>query len=162
VSGAATVVVNYGPGTSTQVEIVMNEGNGQPGTVWDYTATIQPNASARKAGITKFGSRRLNLQGDGSYSGDVNIAEGLIRAQHDTALGLASTGTSGGTQTYSDSTTTVGALFSEVQTITVTGTTGTFNVTFNGQTTANLPFNIPAAGGTGPTASLQNALNALS
>jgi autotransporter-associated beta strand protein len=49
----------------------------------------------------------------------------------------------------------------EQQDITVLGTSGTFKVTFNGQTTADLPFNVPASGGVGPTASLQNALQAL-
>jgi autotransporter-associated beta strand protein len=47
------------------------------------------------------------------------------------------------------------------QTVTVTGTTGTFRVSFNGQLTGALAFNVPASGGTGPTASLQNALQAL-
>jgi autotransporter-associated beta strand protein len=50
----------------------------------------------------------------------------------------------------------------QAQTITVTGSGGTFALTFNnGQATGNLAANIPAAGGVGPTASLQNALNAL-
>jgi hypothetical protein len=55
-----------------------------------------------------------------------------------------------------------GAVFSEVQTITVSGTSGTFTLTFNGQTTGALPFNVPASGGSGATASVQNALSALS
>src|SRR5207302_4783 len=52
----------------------------------------------------------------------------------------------------------------EVQTITVnaTGTVGTFTLTFNGQTTAPLAYNVPASGGAGPTDSVENALNALS
>ena len=43
VSGTATISVPYGPGSSTLVEIVMNEGGGNPGTAWNYTATVFPN-----------------------------------------------------------------------------------------------------------------------
>jgi hypothetical protein len=39
-------------------------------------------------------------------------------------------------------------------------TGGTFTLSFNGQTTVNLAYNVPATGGGGPSASLQNALNA--
>jgi autotransporter-associated beta strand protein len=49
-----------------------------------------------------------------------------------------------------------------VQTVTVQGTFGTFTLTFNGQTTGNLPIGLPASGGSGPLASVQNALDALS
>lgn len=42
VSGAATITVPYGPGTSTSVEIVMNEGSGLAGTIWTYDMQIQP------------------------------------------------------------------------------------------------------------------------
>jgi uncharacterized repeat protein (TIGR01451 family)/uncharacterized delta-60 repeat protein len=38
--GPITVVVPFGPGTATTITIVINEGSGDPGTVWDYTATI--------------------------------------------------------------------------------------------------------------------------
>src|SRR5262249_37821567 len=51
---------------------------------------------------------------------------------------------------------------SEIQDVTVTGSAGTFTLTFNGQTTGSLAFNAAASRGTRPTASLQNALNALS
>src|SRR5207253_2024216 len=43
----------------------------------------------------------------------------------------------------------------EVQTVTVSGTAGTFTLTFNGQTTASLPFDVTAAG-------MQSAIDALS
>lgn len=89
VSGSATVLVPYGPGASTLVEIVLNEGGTDPGTVWDYTATIQPIAVTGMGGIIKFGSKRLTVQGDGTYRGDVDIREGIVRAQNDTALGAA-------------------------------------------------------------------------
>ncbi len=87
VSGSKTITVPYGPGLSTVVEIVMNEGNGVPGTAWTYTLSIQPSF-VTSGGITKFGSKRLNLQGDGLFTGDVDIAEGVVRAQNDTALGI--------------------------------------------------------------------------
>src|SRR6185369_7030055 len=39
-SGAGTLVFDYGPGLSTNVIIVINEGdNPDPNTAWDYTAT---------------------------------------------------------------------------------------------------------------------------
>src|SRR5439155_543446 len=71
-------------GTSTVIEIIMDEGGGQSGTVWDYTAQVFPNLPGS---LIKLGQRRLNLQGDGSYSGPTDIKEGVLRAQHDTALG---------------------------------------------------------------------------
>ena len=46
-NGAMTVVVPYGPGVSNDVTIVMNEGGGTPGTVWDYTATITPASTVQ-------------------------------------------------------------------------------------------------------------------
>src|SRR5262249_36442714 len=55
---------------------------------FSITSTIT-NFGNTQGGITKLGSKRLNIQGDGSYSGAVNINEGVLRAQHDTALGLA-------------------------------------------------------------------------
>ena len=41
ISGFGSFAVDYGPGGSTNVLIVMNEGgNANQGTIWDYTATI--------------------------------------------------------------------------------------------------------------------------
>jgi autotransporter-associated beta strand protein len=51
---------------------------------------------------------------------------------------------------------------SEVQLLTINGSSGSFTLSFLGQTTGLLPFNVPANGGVGPTASIQNALQALS
>jgi uncharacterized delta-60 repeat protein len=39
-NGSGTNVITYGPGNSTYVTIVVNEGSGDPGTIWDYTAVI--------------------------------------------------------------------------------------------------------------------------
>lgn len=92
VNGINTITVPFGPGTSTLVEIVMNEGTGITGTVWEYTATATPGNLA-PGGITKLGSRRLRIQGDGTYTNDVIVAEGVLRAQNDTALGSSVKGT---------------------------------------------------------------------
>jgi autotransporter-associated beta strand protein len=89
VSGTGTINLAWGPGSSTIVTIVMNEGGGQAGTVWTYSVVFSP-APTGGGGITKFGSKRLNLQGDGTYSGNVDIKEGVLRAQNDTALGNGS------------------------------------------------------------------------
>jgi len=40
-SGAGTFAVDYGPGTSTNIVIIVNEGNNPNGsTLWNYTATV--------------------------------------------------------------------------------------------------------------------------
>jgi autotransporter-associated beta strand protein len=51
---------------------------------------------------------------------------------------------------------------SEIQDVMVSATDGYFTLSYLGQRTAPLPFNIPASGGVGATASVENALNALS
>src|SRR5262249_48019459 len=43
------------------------------------------NFAATTGGITKLGTKRLALQGDGNYTGDVIVREGVLRAQHDSA-----------------------------------------------------------------------------
>lgn len=40
--------IAYGPGSSTKVTIVLNEGTGEPGTLWAYTANIATPAPQRK------------------------------------------------------------------------------------------------------------------
>src|SRR5262249_396982 len=92
VSGSATVTVPYGPGSSTIVEIVMNEGgNPNTPTKWEYSLQIFPATLA--GGITKLGSKRLNVQGDGTYTGVDTVKEGVVRVQNDTALGSSKGGT---------------------------------------------------------------------
>src|SRR5207244_9689346 len=71
-NGPVTVTINYGPGASTFVEIVVNErGNPNAGTAWQYNVVIVGNG--RFGGITKWGSKRLNIQGDGTYSNLVDV-----------------------------------------------------------------------------------------
>ena len=84
---------NYGPLSSTQIEIVMNQGGSlQSGTVWDYTVQVFPN-STPDGGITKLGSQLVVLQGDGTYTGPVDVKAGVLRAANSTALGLGGSAT---------------------------------------------------------------------
>ncbi len=45
------------------------------------------NNGAAVGGITKLGSQRLTIQSAGTYTGDVDIKEGVILVQNDTGLG---------------------------------------------------------------------------
>jgi autotransporter-associated beta strand protein len=108
-------------------------------------------------GFTKELTGLLVLTSANTYDGPTDINQGAIQAQNGLALGPA-----GSTVQVRD-----GAQLQlqtpTVQTIAVSGpTSGTFTLTFNGQTTGSLAVNVPASGGVGPTASMQNALNALS
>ncbi|OWK41577.1 Glycosyl hydrolase, BNR repeat precursor [Fimbriiglobus ruber] len=60
-------------------------------------------------GITKLGSRQLNVQGPGTYTGPVDIQQGILQAQSDTALGTQSTGTTNQSEVLTQTTTTVEA-----------------------------------------------------
>ncbi|MFO0801905.1 MAG: MBG domain-containing protein [Gemmataceae bacterium] len=69
-------------------------------------------ATRGPGGITKYGSQRLLLEGDGTYSLANNIKEGIVEARHNTALGQSTSGTynatSGSTpEVYNQTTTTV-------------------------------------------------------
>jgi len=95
----------------------------------------------------------------GGYNGIVNVVSVLSPTKFtytNTTTGLLASG--GGTVA-----TTTGGGISELQSLTVTNAAATFTVTFNGQVTGSLASNIPASSGGlgGPTASLENALNAL-
>ncbi|MFO0936548.1 MAG: autotransporter-associated beta strand repeat-containing protein [Gemmataceae bacterium] len=184
IPGSGTVSANFGPGPSTQIEIVVNEG-GSPdfGTIWDLT-NVTITTVAEGSGFVKYGSKTLQIQGPGTYSGDNTIAEGTIRAQSDTALGMKSSGTMRSQQVYTNTTTTVntaatllispslaelnGGISSGIQfwnenlvlnnpgqQVAVAGASGTFTLTYGGQTTIPLSINATAA-------EVQDALNALS
>ena len=74
------------------------------------TAPIADGAGGTApGGITKFGSLMLTLQGPGSYSGPVDVREGTLRVQNDTALGQSSSGTDTGSEVFATTTTTVEA-----------------------------------------------------
>lgn len=86
-------------------------------------------------GMAKNGQGKLVIGGVNSYVGVTNVNEGTLNLQSSSALG--------------------GPSLNEIQTVTVTGSAGTFTLTFNGQTTAALAFNATAG-------QVQTALNALS
>lgn len=74
--------------------------------------TLGGGAVQGPGGITKYGSMRLVLEGDGTYSLATDIREGIIDARHNTALGQSTSGTYSSTsgsipETYSQTTTTV-------------------------------------------------------
>ncbi len=78
------------------VEIVVNEGGGASpaqGNSWFYQATVTPTLTVPQGGINKFGSKRLIIQGNGTYTGAVDVEEGVLRIQNDTALGSSAAGT---------------------------------------------------------------------
>src|SRR5262249_12828793 len=102
VSGAATITVPYSSTAPapTLLEIVFNEPIIRADGNWSYTATVIPD-NPGGGGFTKFGSRRLNLQGEGLYSNTNDIKEGVVRVQYDTALGRSNTGTASGTNRFS-------------------------------------------------------------
>jgi autotransporter-associated beta strand protein len=91
VSGTGKASIHYSGG-STVIEIIMDEGGGPAGTAWTYTAQVIPDTIGA-GGITKLGSKRLRIQGDGTYTGPVDIQEGVLRIQSDTALGASTAGT---------------------------------------------------------------------
>jgi len=80
----------YASGTSSLAEIDMAET--APSSQWAYTATFFPTG-AGTGGIIKLGSKRLNLQGDGTFTGPVDVRQGVLRVQNDSALGDAWQGT---------------------------------------------------------------------
>lgn len=108
------------------------------------SAAAAPTTGPLPTGLTKVGQGRLTLTQADAYSGTTYVDEGILRIQNNDALG---TGTD-----------------NEIQRITVFDTVGTssYTLSFNGQTTGLLPFGLQASGGVGATASVQNALEALS
>jgi autotransporter-associated beta strand protein len=111
-SGSKTVTYpGGGPAPSALFEIVANPGGG--GTFgWSYTATVTPD-NPGGGGITKLGSQTLRLQGDGTYTGPVEVAQGTLVAQNDSALGHSTSGTAAtsapGTESFTTTNTTVDA-----------------------------------------------------
>ncbi|MSQ93232.1 MAG: hypothetical protein EXR98_01605 [Gemmataceae bacterium] len=110
------------------------------GVVQDPIANLLPSPIP-PADLTKVGAGTLIFPTANSYTGNTFINEGALNIRDDQALGVNT---------------------SAVQTLAVNGTSSTFTLTFKTQTTGSLNVGLPASGGVGPTASLQNALNALS
>lgn len=88
------VITPYAALPNTFITIVVNEGgNLNPGpTVWSYNAFVTPVGVAGGK-ITKLGSERLVIQGPGRYTQGVDIQEGVVRIQNDTALGAGTSAT---------------------------------------------------------------------
>src|SRR5207253_2856838 len=47
-TGPITYVIPYGPGAATDITIVINEGSGDPGTVWAFDATIENSVAGQR------------------------------------------------------------------------------------------------------------------
>jgi uncharacterized delta-60 repeat protein len=72
-TGPLAYVVPYGPGPSTEVTFVINEGSGDPGTVWDFSASIENEVAGNHIlvggeftsmnGVPRSGVARLNTDG---------------------------------------------------------------------------------------------------
>jgi autotransporter-associated beta strand protein len=74
-------------GSSNLIEIVMNETPGAGG--WQYDIQLLTSVAG---GINKFGGKRLRLAGNNSYSGAVNVQQGVLAAADDSAFGASSGG----------------------------------------------------------------------
>jgi uncharacterized delta-60 repeat protein len=78
VSGTNTVVIPFGPTnglTANTIEIVMNQGNGTPGTFWDFTASVQT-----------FAGDQLIVGGDFTSAGGVPGQDHIARLLGDGSL----------------------------------------------------------------------------
>ena len=110
------------------------------------TGTITDDGANK--GLTKESSGTLVLASANTYGGLTEVNQGVLEVENSQALG----GISGATDVFN------GAVLQlqtpPVQTVTVTGTAGSFTLTFNGQITPSLPFNASAL-------TVQAALNAL-
>jgi autotransporter-associated beta strand protein len=95
-SGGGTAGLSTGIG----VEQVFGPPPSQPSqltTTGQISDFLDLNTGAYDPGsIIKLGSQRLIIQGDGTYSGSSEVAEGTLRIQNDTALGRGSSGTGNG------------------------------------------------------------------
>ncbi len=80
----------------------------QPLSNLTITAPIA-DAPGAIGGITKYGSLLLSLQGAGTYSGAVDVREGTLRVQNDSALGQASSGTVTNNEVFTTTNTTIEA-----------------------------------------------------
>lgn len=179
IAGIGVEILN--PATTSELLIT--------GSMFDNVSSrSQPAAPAVTGGggFTKLGSRRLILQADGTYSGAVDVAEGTLRIQNDTALGsvpgsvgtVTNTtvednavleikgttlnpypndgGSAAGISVFNERLTLTGNGPSLNQIVTIGGASGTFKLTFQGQTTGPLDITSPTLGN-----DIQNALNAL-
>jgi autotransporter-associated beta strand protein len=91
-----TIPLSYAPignFSSTYISIVMDRGGDPSGpSAWTYQVQAVPNPATAPAGIVKTGSGLLDIQGDGSYQGGVDVQSGVLLVQNNTALGAPETG----------------------------------------------------------------------
>lgn len=79
--------ISYATPANTDLLIVVNKGGNQlfNTTVWTLSGSIVPTSASGT--LVKLGTEQLIIQGDGTYEGGVDIREGIVTAQNDTALG---------------------------------------------------------------------------
>jgi autotransporter-associated beta strand protein len=107
-------------------------------------AAITDNGSGFGVTKTGFGTVQYTGSTSNTYTGLTSVNDGTLQLNKSGGATAIS-----GNLTVGD-----GTVISEVQTVTVTGSSGTFALTFNGQTTAPLLFNATAT-------QVQSALNGL-
>ncbi|MBN9517776.1 autotransporter-associated beta strand repeat-containing protein [bacterium] len=122
VTGIGLATVNFGPGATTALTVVVTSGGGTPAAPNGWSIGAQSIGATPRGIVTQFpssfvklGSQTLTLLGAGSQSGGTQVVrvnnqdvelggnevrEGTLRLQNDTALGRATTGTEITRQTY--------------------------------------------------------------
>ena len=153
VSGTGNIVLNFGPTnrlTTNVVTIVMNQGNGVPGTLWSYTASVTAStlvtsnrvyvagAFSSVAGARRGGLARIN--GDGTL--DSSFDPGIGTYNPDTG----NTDPINALAVQSDGKVLAGGAFSYVDMLPINGLTrfnadGTLDTTFSTMGTNNGTYN---------------------
>ena len=92
VNGAG--VIAYGPLTSTEIEIVVDQkiagkGNTDGSTKWTLNALDIPTVS--HGTLVKLGQQLVGVQGPGTYHGGVDVREGVLVDQNPTGMGTEGT-----------------------------------------------------------------------
>ena len=143
---AGTVTLQSTPATNDTIAVLPNGELAITGVVQDtqpYSPTI-PTPPA-PATLSTFGGGTLVLSGTNTYTGSTVVETGgVLNDESNNGLGINT---------------------SAQQTLTVSGSTGTFTLGLTGYpasvTTVPLAYNVPATGGVGASGSLQNAINAM-
>jgi large repetitive protein len=78
-----------GINAAATVAILQAGGPLAPSALSELTLTGTLTDGTSPGGITKLGSGRLDIEGNGSYTGQVIVAQGVLRAASNTALGSA-------------------------------------------------------------------------
>ena len=94
----STPVIAFGPGPSTEIEIVIDGGVVAPNADWSYSGSVTVDPTYFTGGIIKLGSQRLTLEGNGTYQGGVNVRQGVVEDLNNTGLGQPLNGSSAGLQ----------------------------------------------------------------